>query len=111
MLKRVRERVRNYLLFLQTLDQERGGWVRRVGFPVGMIFIAGVIVFQVVTYTQVIPADLMPIFIIVYVVVQLVLGVIMIAAYLVAYGRAGWYCMTVAGIVGVLFIVVWLLWR
>lgn len=87
MLRRLKEWFRNMLISLHARDLERGGWNHRVGRPLIVVYLANMILFQVVNRTQAIPTDSMPTFIIAFVVVQLVLGTFLIGTMIRAYGR------------------------
>lgn len=87
MRERMRKWLQNRLISLHARDVERGKWIHRVGRPVAVIYMANVILFQVIRATQAIPADLMPTFIVAFVAVQIVFGVILVATTVKAYGR------------------------
>ena len=87
MCKRMKDWLQHEVISLHARDVERGGWGHRVGRPVVVVYLANVILFQVIRGTQAIPTDLMPTFIVAFVVVQLVLGAILVATTIKAYGR------------------------
>jgi len=87
MLRRLKEWFRNMLISLHARDLERGGWNQRVGRPLIVVYLANVILFQVVYRTQAIPTDSLPTFIFAFVVVQLVLGAFLIGTMIRAFGR------------------------
>jgi hypothetical protein len=87
MRKRMKDWLQHKVVSLHARNVERGGWGHRVGRPVVVVYMANVILFQVIRGTQAIPTDLMPTFIVVFVAVQLVLGTVLTATTIKAYGR------------------------
>jgi len=78
---------RKHMLSLHARDRERGGWIRRYGFPATILYFLNDLVLYVTLYTQWVPAGYFPYFVLAFVCVQLVLGAIMIVSAARSWGK------------------------
>jgi hypothetical protein len=68
------------MLSLHARDLETGGWLRGYGFPASIFYFLNVLVLYVTLYTQLVPPEYFPYFVLAFVCVQLVLGAIMVVS-------------------------------
>jgi len=103
--KRLVRKPRKVLLRLHARDLEKGEWLRRYGIPASLLLFLNKLVFFSVYYHQLFPPSFQSHFVLVFIAIQLSLGIIIIASFLRASGKWG-YLFLAIGVAVVAFIAV-----
>lgn len=98
MSSRLRIQFRNFILSFHSKDLENGGWFRRLGRPVLVTYFAIYTFYYIVTRVMLVPAYQIENLIPVYNLIQLILGIILLATISRVYNRPAFYALSFIGV-------------
>ncbi|MFX1367067.1 MAG: hypothetical protein ACFFAY_00490 [Promethearchaeota archaeon] len=87
MLERIRARFQDFIYYIRTRDKQY--WNYRIAGPTRIAFLGNLILILILAYVDVIPLEMQPTFLLAWIIVQVILAAISIAAQSMTFNRTG----------------------